>query len=129
MTGEGKGYSGPGEEHLEKLTQFVADHGHDLRVLEHALDETAAEVWDPHADVVGISLGEVIEADGGSPVDSGTVSWWEMNCGRVLGIYDGRLIEYEPSTLAPLGLVVGADELAGRRVLVVGSGLEAACRR
>ena len=55
MTGEGKGYSGPGEEHLERLTQFVADHGHDLRVLEHALDETAAEVWDPHADVVGIS--------------------------------------------------------------------------
>ena len=54
MTGEGKGYSGPGEEHLERLTQFVADHGHDLRVLEHALDETAAEVWDPHADVVGI---------------------------------------------------------------------------
>ena len=48
-----------------------------------------------------------------------------MSCGRVLGMYDGRLIEYDPSTLAPLGLVVGADELAGRRVMVVGSGAEA----
>jgi hypothetical protein len=45
-----------------------------------------------------------------------TIAWWRMNCGRVLGIYDGRLIEYEASTLAPLGLVVGADELIGRKV-------------
>ena len=47
-----------------------------------------------------------------------------MSCGRVLGLYDGRLIEYEPSTLAPLGLVVGFDELKGKRVVVVGSGIE-----
>jgi hypothetical protein len=43
----------------------------------------------------------------------------------VLGVYDGRLIEYDPSTLAPLGLVVGQDELAGRRVVVVPSGANA----
>ena len=55
---------------------------------------------------------------------TGHVAWWHMACGRVLGMYDGRLIEYEPSTLAPLGLVVGADELNGRRVVVVGSGTE-----
>ena len=78
-------------------------------------------------------MGDVIEASSGKPVDQTTVSWWRMNCGRVLGIYDGRLIEYEASTLgkkvditawtsyqyqtslthtcpstAPLGLVVGA---------------------
>jgi len=47
-----------------------------------------------------------------------------MSCGRVLGVYDGRLIEYDASTLAPLGLVVGADELDGRRVVVVGSGAD-----
>lgn len=41
-----------------------------------------------------------------------------------LGVYDGRLIEYDASTLAPLGLVVGADELDGRRVVVVGSGAD-----
>ncbi|EOD32129.1 hypothetical protein EMIHUDRAFT_449531 [Emiliania huxleyi CCMP1516] len=39
-------------------------------------------------------------------------------------VYDGRLIEYDASTLAPLGLVVGADELDGRRVVVVGSGAD-----
>jgi hypothetical protein len=55
MAGEGKGYSGPGEEHLEKLGKFVADHESDLRVLEHVLDVTSTEVWDPHLDVVGIN--------------------------------------------------------------------------
>jgi len=63
----------------------------------------------------------------GCKIDGDTVAWWEMSCGRVLGVYDGRLIEYEPSTLAPLGLVVGQDELKGKRVIVVGSGAEA-CR-
>lgn len=60
----------------------------------------------------------------GCSVDGETVAWWHMSCGRVLGVYDGRLIEYEPSTLAPLGLVVGQDELKGKRVVVVGSGIE-----
>eukprot|EP00325_Prymnesiales_sp_UTEX-LB-985_P009808 CAMPEP_0174697290 /NCGR_PEP_ID=MMETSP1094-20130205/3193_1 /TAXON_ID=156173 /ORGANISM="Chrysochromulina brevifilum, Strain UTEX LB 985" /LENGTH=719 /DNA_ID=CAMNT_0015894239 /DNA_START=15 /DNA_END=2174 /DNA_ORIENTATION=- len=61
----------------------------------------------------------------GCQVGEQTVAWWHMSCGRVLGVYDGRLIEYEPSTLAPLGLVVGQDELRGKRVLVVGSNAEA----
>ena len=26
----------------------------------------------------------------------GTVAWWKMSCGRVLGIYDGRLVECSP---------------------------------
>ena len=60
-------------------------------------------------------------------VDGETISWWKMSCGRVLGVYDGRLIEYEPSTLAPLGLVVGQDELAGKRVVLVGSGIPEEC--
>jgi len=68
--------------------------------------------------------GVSIEPLDGCGVDDETVAWWHMSCGRVLGVYDGRLIEYEPSTLAPLGLVVGQDELAGKRVVVVGSGLE-----
>jgi hypothetical protein len=54
MAGEGKGYSGPGEEHLEKLGKFVADHESDLQVLEHILDVASTEVWDPHSDGVGI---------------------------------------------------------------------------
>ena len=35
------------------------------------------------------------------------VCWWHMSCGRVLGKHNGMLLEYDPSTLAPLGLVVG----------------------
>lgn len=38
-----------------------------------------------------------------------TVAWWRMACGRTLGMLKGMLVEYDSSTLAPLGLVVGAD--------------------
>lgn len=38
---------------------------------------------------------------------SAEVCWWHMSCGRVLGKHNGMLLEYDPSTLAPLGLVVG----------------------
>lgn len=61
-------------------------------------------------------------------VDSDTVSWWHMDCGRVLGVNDGRLIEYCQSTLAPLGLVVGQDQLKGKRVVVVSSAGDQQCR-
>lgn len=47
-----------------------------------------------------------------------------MACGRVLGVHKGMVIEYDASTLAPLGLVVGKDELKGRSVAVIDSGLE-----
>jgi len=56
-----------------------------------------------------------------------TIHWWRMDCNRVLGMLNGNLIEYDPSTLAPLGLVVGADELVGKRIAVVNSGLEEEC--
>jgi hypothetical protein len=52
-----------------------------------------------------------------------TVAWWYLSCGRVLGMLNGMLVEYDPSTLAPLGLVVGADELIGKRVAVIDSGV------
>lgn len=39
----------------------------------------------------GISLDPIR----GGKVDEKTISWWRMSCGRVLGIYDCRLIEYE----------------------------------
>ena len=53
-----------------------------------------------------------------------TVAWWKLSCGRVLGMLNGNLVEYDTSTLAPLGLVVGADELVGKRIAVVDSGIE-----
>lgn len=56
-----------------------------------------------------------------------TRAWWRMACGRVLGMLDGMLIEYDQSTLAPLGLVVGADELVGTCVSVIDSGIDDEC--
>jgi len=53
-----------------------------------------------------------------------SVCWWHMACGRVLGKHNGMLLEYDPSTLAPLGLVVGKDELADRQIAILDSGLE-----
>ena len=41
----------------------------------------------------------------------------------MLGVHNGMVLEYDASTLAPLGLVVGKDELAGRQVAVIDSGL------
>ena len=61
------------------------------------------------------------------PVTKDTVKWWYMADGRVLGMLNGMLIEYDPSTLAPLGLVVGADELVGKRIGVIDSGLDESC--
>jgi hypothetical protein len=51
-----------------------------------------------------------------------TKAWWVMACGRTMGILNGMLVEYDSSTLAPLGLIVGADELIGKRIAVIDSG-------
>merc|ERR1712151_101968 len=56
-----------------------------------------------------------------------TVCWWHMGDGAVLGVHDGMVIEYDPTTLAPLGMVVSKDELRGRKVAVIDSGLESVC--
>ena len=42
----------------------------------------------------------------------------------MLGVHDGMVIEYDPTTLAPLGMVVSKDELHGRKVAVIDSGLK-----
>lgn len=48
--------------------------------------------------------------------------WWHMACGRVLGIHNGIMLEYDASTLAPLGLVLSRDELLGKQVVVIDIG-------
>ncbi|KAL9186720.1 hypothetical protein ACHAXT_005958 [Thalassiosira profunda] len=58
-------------------------------------------------------------------IEMDTVAWWYLSCGRALGMLNGNLIEYDSSTLAPLGLVVGADELVGKKIGVINSGLDA----
>ena len=114
------------------------DSDHEVGVYNHAFDTLEKEnpnfvnVYSPtEGDECFVAYDEdgdgvSIESCTGS-VDGETISWWKMSCGRVLGVYDGRLIEYEPSTLAPLGLVVGQDELAGKRVVLVGSGIPEEC--
>lgn len=50
------------------------------------------------------------------------VCWWHMKDGAVLGGHNGMIIEYDPSTLAPLGMVVSRDELENRRVAIIDDG-------
>jgi len=50
------------------------------------------------------------------------VCWWHMSDGAVLGVHEGQLVEYDSSTLSPLGIVVNKDGLKGREVLVVDDG-------
>ncbi|KAJ1448367.1 calcineurin-like phosphoesterase [Pelagophyceae sp. CCMP2097] len=54
--------------------------------------------------------------------DPATICWWHMADGAVLGAYKSMIVEYDSSTLAPLGMVVSADELRGRRVVVIDDG-------
>jgi len=58
------------------------------------------------------------------PVTEETQCWWKLADGRVLGMLNGMLLEYDRSTLAPLGLVVSKDELIGKRIAVIDSGIE-----
>lgn len=58
------------------------------------------------------------------PITEETVAWWKLSCGRVLGVVNGMLLEFDKSTLAPLGLVISGDELLGKQVAIVDSGLE-----
>ena len=58
-------------------------------------------------------------------VTADTVAWWYLSCGRAIGMLNGNLIEYDSSTLAPLGLIVGSDELVGKKIGVINSGLDA----
>lgn len=57
-------------------------------------------------------------------IDFDTVAWCKLACGRVLGVVNGMLLEFDKSTLAPLGLVVSSDELIGKRIIIIDSGIE-----
>lgn len=58
------------------------------------------------------------------PVTMDTKVWWRLSNGRVLGVINGMLLEYDSSTLAPLGLVLSEKELLGRAIAVVDSGID-----
>ncbi len=42
-----------------------------------------------------------------------------MTDGKVLGVHDGQIVEYDEKTLSPLGIVKNAKELGNREVLIV----------
>jgi len=41
-----------------------------------------------------------------------------MNDGKVLGVHEGQVVEYDATTLSPLGIVVTHEELGSRELLL-----------
>jgi len=68
----------------------------------------------PDADLVPVSSALAEKKD--------VVCWWHMADGRVLGVHDGLLVEYDPTTLAPLGVVVEEKAMAGKELMIVDNG-------
>ena len=117
-----------GEVRVDAKITYAEDGNSVAEVMEHE-ELTASEGWfrsytPQEEDGCYIKDSEgVLNED--ETWDDQTVCWWHMADGCVLGVHDGMVIEYDPTTLAPLGMVVSKDELAGRKVAVIDSGLEA----
>eukprot|EP01038_Epipyxis_sp_PR26KG_P010872 gene10872-14590_t len=113
-----------GEERLDATVTFT-DASHEAVVYAHDSEDYDHEKWfsaytpkeQDGCYIDDISSGLSVAGK------EGAVCWWHMACGRVLGVHNGMVLEYDPSTLAPLGLVVGKDELNGRQVAVIDSGI------
>ena len=114
-----------GKERLDATITFV-DSAHETAVFAHPSEDYDHEAWFS-AYTPQEEDGCYLEGSKGIQIaDAGkkdVVCWWHMACGRVLGVHNGMVLEYYPSTLAPLGLVVGKDELAGRQLAVIDSGI------
>mmetsp|Transcript_11988 Transcript_11988/g.16944 ORF Transcript_11988/g.16944 Transcript_11988/m.16944 type:complete len:250 (-) Transcript_11988:9-758(-) len=50
------------------------------------------------------------------------VCWWHMADGKVLGVHDGLVVEYDSELLSPLGIVCDRNQIAGREVVVIEEG-------
>jgi len=113
-------HSKGGEERLDATVTF--DDTHEAVVIAHESEDYDHDKF--------FSAYTPAEQDGCYLPDPDNVNmdteicWWHMSCGRVLGKHNGMLLEYDPSTLAPLGLVVGKDEMAGRQIAILDSGIE-----
>lgn len=51
--------------------------------------------------------------------ETSKICWWHMNDGKVLGVHEGQIVEYDNETLSPLGIVVTKKELNNREVMIV----------
>ncbi len=119
-------HSKDGEERLDATITYT-DESHESIVYAHPSEDYDHDAWfqaytPQEAD--GCYIDNLESTDLQNAGNDGAVCWWHMACGRVLGVHKGMVIEYDASTLAPLGLVVGKDELKGRSVAVIDSGLE-----
>jgi Calcineurin-like phosphoesterase len=110
------------------------DSGHEVGVYAHKDADFSGEkyfkVYQPQLGDQGYICGAEEEEQclvNSSPVTMETKLWWRLSSGRVLGVLKGMLLEYDSSTLAPLGLVLPADELLGKYIVVVDSGVEGEC--
>lgn len=125
-----------GEERLDATVTFTAEDSASSVVYAHGSEDYDHDAWfsaytPQEEDGCYINVDESRTQSGSCGVEKlksvtskeNAVCWWHMACGRVLGVHNGMVLEYDASTLAPLGLVVGKDELAGRHVAVVDSGL------
>jgi hypothetical protein len=74
--------------------------------------------------VCGAETDDLCSITDDEPVTLETQNWWRLSNGRVLGVLNGMLLEYDTSTLAPLGLVLTSEELLGKSITVVDSGIE-----
>jgi len=114
-----------GRERLDATVTYT-DSSHESVVYAHPSEDYDHDAWfqayTPQDDD-GCYIDNLDSIDLEDAGKDGAVCWWHMACGRVLGVHKGMVIEYDSSTLAPLGLVVGKDELAGRKVAVIDSGL------
>lgn len=112
-----------GKERLDATITY-SDNSHESIVFAHESEDYDHDKWfsayTPQEED-GCYIDDKVSglADAGK---EGTVCWWHMACGRVLGVHNGMVLEYDPSTLAPLGLVIGKDELNGRKLAVIDSG-------
>jgi len=117
---------------VERLDATITydDESHESIVFAHESEDYDHDAWfsaytpqEEDGCYIGDSDALKTGTDAGK---AGVVCWWHMACGRVLGVHNGMVLEYDPLTLSPLGLVVSKDELAGRQLAVIDSGLDAA---
>jgi len=112
-----------GKERLDATVTYMGNNAESVVYAHPSEDydhDAFFSAYVPQADD-GCYLPDDINVDVGK---DGAVCWFHLSCGRVLGVHGGMVLEYDPSTLAPLGLVVAKDELAGRQLAVVDSGLD-----
>lgn len=108
------------------------DSGHEVGVYMHDDDaydhDNYFKVYQPVEDdqqyFCGAETDEECLITEDEVVDMDTKVWWRLSNGRVLGVVNGMLLEYDSSTLAPLGLVLSQKELLGRAIAVVDSGID-----